>query len=119
MTRLTRIFSFFTIGFSILMSASLFVHGMQLEKTTHKTSSLALPAALATYKAIEGAAQFTDAAEHTHVERTSLSDALQHLRQPATSKMLAREDSRKHILSKKVVKGTQPFDGYHIPDDRA
>jgi hypothetical protein len=104
------------LAISALMAMSLFVHGMQLEKTGK--TSLVLPIAMGTFRAIEGGSDLTDLA-HTHVERGSMSEAIQHLSSPSTSRMLPREDSRKHVLSKKVVKGVHAFDGYHLPHDQA
>lgn len=102
------------IALSALTAASLFVHGMQIEEM-HK-GSLVLPLALGAYKAMEGSADLTDLT-HTHTEQTSVAEALQHLGSPDTSRILPREDTRKHVLSKKVVKGVHTFDGYHLPHE--
>ncbi len=110
MSLFTTLLSPLAIIVSCLTATSLFVHDMQIDKAAK--SSLALPAAVATYKAIEGGAQFSEAG-HVHVESSLLSSAFQ----SGTPRMLPRDDSRKYVLSKRVVRGVHAFDGYYMPMD--
>lgn len=113
MPTFSRFMSPLVIVLSLTTATGLFVHDLHIDKATKL--SLALPAAIATYKALEGAAQFSDMGSHTHTERSSMAEAVQHLRSATTSRMLPREDSRKYVLSKKVAKGVHAFDGYYMP----
>lgn len=94
---------------SLSTAAGVFVHDMQLDKAT--VTALSLPVMLMSYDH----AGLTHATEnHTHIERGPLSQALHDLKS-TTPRMLPRDDHRKHVLAKRVVRGVHAFDGYYMP----
>jgi hypothetical protein len=95
---------------SLCTSTGVFIHDMQLDKAA--ATALALPAVMASYQSVGSTYA---GVEHTHVERGSLAQAVHDLRSNTTPRMLPRDDNRKYVLSKKVVKGIHAFDGYYMP----
>lgn len=96
-----------TLAVSLCTATGVFVHDMQLDKAAVTAISHAVAAP---YEA--GSLQ--TGASHTHVERSSLQSV--HDLRSATPRMLPRDDHRKHVLSKRVVKGVHVFDGYYLPE---
>ncbi len=97
---------------SFSTATGVFVHDMQLDKAA--VTALTIPVMMASYEAV-GSSLPQVGASHTHSERGPLSQALHGLRSNSTPRMLPREDNRKYVLSKKVVKGIHAFDGYYMP----
>lgn len=97
------------LALSICTSTGVFVHDMHLDKAA--VTALSMPVVTAAY---EKASIPQIGASHTHTERGSLSQTLHDLRS-TTPRMLPREDQRKHVLAKRVVRGVHAFDGYYTP----
>ena len=100
-----------SLALSICTASGVFVHDMQLDKAI---TTMTMPVVTSSYSVADASASL-GGNSHTHTERGSMSEAVQHLRSATTSRMLPREDSRKYVLSKKVVRGVHAFDGYYQP----
>lgn len=110
MSPLSLILSPCAFVLSLCTATGVFVHDMQLDKAT--VTALTIPVfAGASY---DKSSVPQTGANHTHVERGSLSQALHDLRS-TTPRMQPRDDSRKHVLAKRVVRGVHAFDGYYVP----
>jgi len=99
---------------AILMTFStatgVLVHDMHLDQAV---STLAMPAAMASVDSTK--AMNLGGADHTHVERASLSQALHTLRtgNPRVQPRVAED--KKHLLQKRVMRGHHAFDNYNLP----
>lgn len=100
------------VALSLSTATGIFMHDMQLDKAA--ITALAIPAMMASYEPMTSRAPQTGAS-HTHSERGSLTQAVHDLRSNTTPRMAPRDDTRKYVLSKKVVKGIHAFDGYYVP----
>ena len=107
-------FSLFIINpLSVLISLStlfgVVMHDTKIDQMT--TTILAAPAALASY---EGATNVLSKMDHTHAERVSVTELGRSLayESPRTQ---VRNDIRKHIMQKNVMRGHHPFDNYSLP----
>lgn len=99
---------------AILMSFStatgVLVHDMHIDQAV---STLAMPAAMAsvdTTKAVN-----LGGADHTHVERASLSQALRDVRVGTPSIQPRVAENKKYLLQKRVARGYHVFDNYNLP----
>ena len=99
---------------AVLMSFStatgVLVHDMHIDQAL---SSLAMPAAMAsvdTTKTLN-----LGGADHTHVERTSLSQALRDVRVGNPSIQPRVAENKKYLLQKRVTRGYHAFDNYSLP----
>jgi len=72
-------------------------HDTQIDRAT--TVAIALPAALATYAAVDSGIKSSDS--HVHVERFSVTKHLSSLRSPLP-RLQPRDDDRRHLSSKRV-----------------
>jgi hypothetical protein len=97
----------------ILLSLStmfgVLVHDTKVDQFT--TVMLTAPAIVASYEGFHSMLSKTD---HTHTERTSISELGRSLayQNPRTQ---IRNDEKKHILQKNVMRGHHPFDNYNLP----
>lgn len=98
-----------SILLTLTVTSGVLIHDTHMDRATF--AALALPIAFAAYGASE-VAKFSD--PHTHTERVSVANTLQHLRsnQP---KLQARDDKdRQYISVKKYVSGGMGSE-YHWP----
>lgn len=100
------------ITLSILTAFGVLVHDMKLDRVA--MTALALPVVIASFEGSSRLALFTNDA-HTHVERTSLSEALSDLKTPSPRIQPRAADDRKHLQQRVVARGSQLFDSYHLP----
>ena len=91
---------------TLLTLTGIVVHDTKLDYATK--TALALPAMLITFDLDKA---FRHGADHTHVERVSLSHALR-----SVPKVKPNDEYKRFLLTQKVNKGTQPFDGYYLPE---
>lgn len=100
-------------SFSILVSfATLFgvvMHDTKVDQMT--TTYLTTPSLRASF---DGSTNVISKMDHTHAERVSVSELSRSLayESPRTQ---VRNDQRKHILQKNVMRGHHPFDNYSLP----
>lgn len=94
---------------SMCTATGVFMHDTQLDKAT--TTALKNAAVVA----YDTSALPQSGAHHTHSERSPLAQALHDLRS-STPRMQPRDDHRKHVLAKRVVRGVHAFDSYYLPE---
>jgi len=94
---------------SLATSGSLFVHELSIDKAT---AAMAPPALSVTSAASKSLSLGGNA--HTHTERTSLSQALSDLR-AHNPQIQPRNETKKHLMQKRVAKGHHAFDNYNLP----
>ena len=98
---------------SILLSLStlfgVVIHDTKVDQFT--TVLLSAPAVMASYEGFHSMLSKTD---HTHSERVSISELGRSLayQNPRTQ---VRNDDKKHVLQKNVMRGHHPFDNYNLP----
>lgn len=91
---------------SLVIATGIFIHDTKIDYATK--TALALPAMLITFDLDKA---LRHGADHTHVERVSFSHALR-----SVPKVKPQDEYKRFLLPQKVNKGTQPFDGYYLPD---
>lgn len=95
------------IIFTTLVTAiGIFIHDTKLDYATK--TALTLPAVLLTLDLDKA---FRHGADHTHVERVSLSQAMH-----TVPKIKPKDEYKSYLLTQKVNKGIHPFDGYYLPE---
>jgi hypothetical protein len=97
---------------AVLMSFStatgVLVHDMHIDQAA---SALAMPAQMASIDTTKSVN--LGGADHTHVERASLSQSL-HLH-AANQSIQPRSEDKKYLLQKRVMRGHHAFDNYNLP----
>ena len=100
------------IAISLSTATGVLVHDMRIDKAT--MAALAAPSAISSYQASTKLVNFsTDS--HTHVERTSLNQALQDLRMQSPKIQPRTSEDKKHLMQKNVARGHHAFDNYNLP----
>lgn len=97
---------------SISTATGVFMHDMSLDKLT--STALALPSVMANYEANGHVVHFGGDL-HPHVERLSLSQAVNDLKGQNPRIQPRLSDDKKHLLQKRVMRGHHPFDNYNLP----
>jgi hypothetical protein len=107
-------YSLFIINpISVLISLStmfgIVLHDTKFDQMT--TTYLTAPALRVSF---DGATNVLSKMDHTHTERVSVSELGRSLayESPRTQ---VRNDIRKHIMQKNVMRGHHPFDNYSLP----
>jgi hypothetical protein len=95
--------------FTVAATFGVLVHDTQIDRAT--TVALALPAAFATFAAVDSAIKSSE--HHVHVERVSMPSNLANLR-VSIPRMQPRDDDRRYVQSKKVAFGSMDS-GYIWP----
>lgn len=91
---------------TLITATGILIHDTKVDYATK--TALALPAILITLDLDKA---FRHGSDHTHVERVSLSQAMRTM-----PKVKPHDGYSRFLLTQKVNKGTQPFDGYYLPD---
>lgn len=95
--------------FTIATTFGVLVHDTRIDRAT--TVALALPAAFATFAAVDSMAKSGD--QHLHVERVSASGHLASI-QLSVPRIQPRDDDRRYVQSKKIAFGSMDS-GYIWP----
>jgi hypothetical protein len=108
--------SFLITPLSIFLSLStatgILVHDMRIDKAT--MTALAIPAVLASYQASAKLVDFSHDL-HTHVERSSLNQAVSDIQGQNPRIQPRSGDDKKYVTQKNVGFGHSPFDEYLQP----
>jgi hypothetical protein len=109
---LSSIIQFSTILLSLTTTGGVLIHDTKMDKLA---SSLSMPLITSYYDAATKFSQLATADLHPHVERHSLSQAVNdfNLQQPRIQPR-ASED-RRHLMQKHVSRGHHAFDNYNLP----
>lgn len=106
----TQLISTISLFLSLLTVSGVMLHDTRIDKAT---SLLATPLSSAQYDASPNKVQLSGDA-HTHVERSSFSQAMR-VYQTTTPSTPTRSDDRKHMMQRHAPKGHHPFDNYNLP----
>lgn len=97
---------------SLCTATGVLVHDMHIDAAT--STALALPSVVVSHEAGNRYVSF-DGNAHTHVERTSLSQAIINLKTQNPRIQPRTTEDKKHLLQKRVVRGHYAFDNYNLP----
>lgn len=86
------------------------VHDTKVDQFT--TTLMATPAIVASYDGINNALKLGDG--HTHTERVIVSQLSRSLALE-NPRMQPRQEDKKYVLQKNVMRGYHPFDNYNLP----
>ena len=86
------------------------IHDMHIDQAA---STLAMPVAMASTDTTKTVS--LGGADHTHVERTSLSQTVNALRMANPRLQPRASEDKKYLLQKRVMRGHHPFDSYYLP----
>lgn len=98
------------IAMSLSTAAGVLLHDTRIDKMT--ATALSLPS-LVTYADIDKVA-YLKSDLHNHIERSSLSQAVNDLKTQAP-RIMPRSEDKKHALPKYVSRGHHAFDNYNLP----
>lgn len=96
------------IVLALLTTFGILVHDTKFDKAL--SLFIAVPAALASLGGIPKLA----GEGHNHIERVSIGNAARDLHS-GTPRLQPRDEHKKFVLQKNVVKGVHAFDGYYQP----
>lgn len=107
----TQIINPIIVAMSLSTSVGVLLHDTRIDKMT--ATALSLPS-LVTYADVDKVSGFKSDF-HTHVERGSLTQAVQDLK-AQNPRIQPRENTdKKHLMQKYAPKGHHAFDNYNLP----
>lgn len=106
---LTNFFNSLILLTSLITAGSVFVHDTRIDRAAMAATSLPLP----TYDE-SNASKLLSGDAHTHVERVSVGQAVKDF-SGGTPRIQPRNDDKKHLMQKRVMKGHHAFDNYNLP----
>lgn len=108
----TTLLNSFAIILSLNTATGVLVHETKVDKAT--VTVLAPPLLVDSFDVSTKSASIQSEL-HTHVERTSIAQALSNERSEAPSTRPRAFDDKKYLLPKNVVRGHHAFDSYNLP----
>jgi|EndMetStandDraft_4_1072995.scaffolds.fasta_scaffold1104770_1 hypothetical protein len=106
----TQLISTISLLLSLLTVSGVMLHDSRIDKAT---SLLATPLSFTQYDTSPSKVSLGGDA-HTHVERSSFSQAMR-VYQTTTPSTPTRSDGRKHLMQRHAPKGHHAFDNYNLP----
>ena len=101
-----------TVIMSLSTATGVLVHDMHIDAAA--STALALPSVVVSHEAGNKYVSL-DGSAHTHVERTSLSQAVIDLKTQNPRIQPRTTEDKKHLLQKRVARGHHAFDNYNLP----
>jgi len=98
------------VAMSLSTAAGVLLHDTRIDKMT--ATALSLPS-LVTYADVDKV-PYLKSDLHNHIERGSLSQAVNDLKAQAP-RIMPRSEDKKHALPKYVARGHHAFDNYNLP----
>lgn len=106
---LNSFLNYFFVSMSLVTATGVLVHD------THADAALMLPSVVHADSSGSKLSVFSNANDHTHVERGSLSQAVHELKTPTPSVQPRSNEDKKHLLQKHAARGHHAFDNYNLP----
>ncbi len=108
----TQLISTLSLIVSLFTVSGIMLHDTRVDKAT--SIAVATPVSVGQFDANTNKSIHFGSDAHTHVERSSFSQAMRAY-QTATPGVQPRTEERKHLMQRHVPKGHHAFDNYNLP----